>query len=154
VVTKSNLSARFSTASSFHISHFHFSIDWYPYASPCPCMAGNNDGNLAGESHAQYTPPTSTPRDETVELRRVGGVYRYMNSQPAHDDCRRIRRCEHSRWPWPSLQFCSQWQYDTREVGYDGTYDAECLYSLNIRISCVVWYSWIFITFSTMTSLL
>ena len=31
-----------------------------------------------------------------------------MNSQLAHDDCRRIRRCERSRWPWPSLQFCSQ----------------------------------------------
>jgi len=28
-------------------------------------------------------------RDETVESRRVGGVY--MNSQLAHDDCRRIR---------------------------------------------------------------
>jgi len=50
-------------------------------------------------------------RDETVELRRrrvgVGGVY--MNSQLAHDDYRRIRRCECSRRPWPSLQFCSQW---------------------------------------------
>jgi len=31
-------------------------------------------------------------RDETVELRRVGGVY--MNSQLAHDDCQPIRRCE------------------------------------------------------------
>ena len=28
-------------------------------------------------------------RDETVLSRRVGGVY--MNSQLAHDDCRRIR---------------------------------------------------------------
>jgi len=28
-------------------------------------------------------------RDDTVELRRVGGVY--MNSQLTHDDCRRIR---------------------------------------------------------------
>ena len=44
-------------------------------------------------------------RDETVELHRVGGVY--MNSQLAHDDCRRIRWCERSRRPWPSLQFCS-----------------------------------------------
>ena len=35
-------------------------------------------------------------RDETVLSRRVGGVY--MNSQLAHDDCRRIRRCERSRW--------------------------------------------------------
>ena len=43
-------------------------------------------------------------RDETVELRRVGAVY--MNSQIAHDDCRRIRRCERSRRQWPSLQFC------------------------------------------------
>ena len=46
-------------------------------------------------------------RDETVELRRVGVGGAYMNSQLAHDDCRRIRRCERSRWPWPSLQFCS-----------------------------------------------
>jgi len=51
-------------------------------------------------------PNTHCRRDETVELRRVGGVY--MNSQLAHDDCRRIRRCERSRRPWPSLQFCSQ----------------------------------------------
>ena len=36
-------------------------------------------------------------RDKTVELRRVSGVY--MNSQLAHDDCRRIRRCERSRRP-------------------------------------------------------
>ena len=40
---------------------------------------------------------THRRRDETVELRRVGGVY--MNSQLAHDDCRRIRRCERSRRP-------------------------------------------------------
>ena len=30
-------------------------------------------------------------RDETVELRRVGVGGVYMNSQLAHDDCRRIR---------------------------------------------------------------
>jgi len=36
-------------------------------------------------------------RDETVELRRVGGVY--INLQLAHDDCRRIRRCERIRRP-------------------------------------------------------
>ena len=30
-------------------------------------------------------------RDETVELRRVGVVGVYMNSQLAHDACRRIR---------------------------------------------------------------
>ena len=47
-------------------------------------------------------------RDETVLSRRVGVGGVYMNSQLAHDDCRRIRRCERSRWPWPSLQFCSQ----------------------------------------------
>ena len=28
----------------------------------------------------------------------------YVNSQLAHDDCRRIQRCERSRRPWPSLQ--------------------------------------------------
>ena len=38
---------------------------------------------------ALYTPPT--PRDETVELRRVGVGGVYMNSQLTHDDCRRIR---------------------------------------------------------------
>ena len=43
-------------------------------------------------------------RDETVELRRVGVGGVYMNSQLAHDDCRRIRWCERSRRPWPSLQ--------------------------------------------------
>jgi len=47
-------------------------------------------------------------RDETVLSRRVGVSGVYMNSQLADDDCRRIRRCERSRWPWPSLQFCSQ----------------------------------------------
>jgi len=36
-------------------------------------------------------------RDETVELRRVGLLH--MNSQLAHDDCRRIQRCERSRRP-------------------------------------------------------
>ena len=35
-------------------------------------------------------------RNETVELRRVGVDGVYMNSQLAHDDCRRIRRCERS----------------------------------------------------------
>jgi len=38
-------------------------------------------------------------RDENVELRRVGIGGVYMNSQLAHDDCRRIRRCERSRRP-------------------------------------------------------
>ena len=47
-------------------------------------------------------------RDETALSRRVGVGGVYMNSQLAHDDCRRIRRCERSRWPWPSLQFCNQ----------------------------------------------
>jgi len=46
-------------------------------------------------------------RDETVLSCRVGVGGVYMNSQVAHDDCRRIRRCERSRRPWPSLQFCS-----------------------------------------------
>ena len=46
-------------------------------------------------------------RDETVKLRRVGGVY--MNSQLAHDDFRWIRRSERIHRPWPRLQFCSQW---------------------------------------------
>jgi len=46
-------------------------------------------------------------RDETVELRRVGIGGVYMNSQLTYDDCRRIRWCERSRRPWPSLQFCS-----------------------------------------------
>ena len=44
-------------------------------------------GKRAPLRHAQYTPPT--PTDETVLSRRVGGVN--MNSQLAHDDCRRIR---------------------------------------------------------------
>jgi len=43
-------------------------------------------------------------RDETVELLRVGVGGVYINSQLTHDDCRRIRRCERSRRPWPSLQ--------------------------------------------------
>jgi len=38
-------------------------------------------------------------RDETVLSRRVGVGGVYMNSQLAHDDCRRIRRCERSRRP-------------------------------------------------------
>ena len=38
-------------------------------------------------------------RDETVLSRLVGVGGVYMNSQTAHDDCRRIRRCERSRWP-------------------------------------------------------
>jgi len=46
---------------------------------------------------AQYTLPTPTRRNCFVASRRVGGVYK--NSQLAHDDCRRIRRCERSRWP-------------------------------------------------------
>jgi len=46
-------------------------------------------------------------RDETVELRRVGVGGVYTNSQLTHGDCRRIRWCERSRRPWPSLQFCS-----------------------------------------------
>jgi len=74
--------------------------------------------------------------------RRVGGVY--MNSQLGHDDCRRIRRCEHSRWPWPSLQFCSQCYRSRMTKG--------CMF-VNIRICCVVKYSWIFTIFSSMTSL-
>ena len=44
-------------------------------------------------------PNTHTRRDETVLSRRVGVGGMYMNSQLAHDDCRRIRRCERSRWP-------------------------------------------------------
>ena len=45
---------------------------------------------------AQYTPPTR--RNCFVASRRVGVGGVYMNSQLAHDDCRRIRRCERSRW--------------------------------------------------------
>jgi len=74
-------------------------------------------------------------RDETVELRRVGGVY--MNLQLAHDDCRRIRRCE-SRRPWPcSLQFCSQcyrghpfhFMFGST-VGFSGSADRMALFSV------------------------
>ena len=52
-----------------------------------PCMTNNIKPN----THRRRR------RDETVELRRVGGVY--INSQLTHDDCRRIRRCERSRQP-------------------------------------------------------
>ena len=46
-------------------------------------------------------------RDETVESLRVGVGGVYMNSQLAHDDCRRIRWRERSRRPRSSLQFWS-----------------------------------------------
>ena len=69
-------------------------------------------------------PNTRRRRDETVELRRVGVGGVYKNSQLAHYDCRRIRRCERSRWPWPSLQYSAA---NAIEVGYDVTYDAACL---------------------------
>jgi len=68
-------------------------------------------------------PNTHRRHDESVELRRVGVGGVYMNSQLAHDDCRRIRRCERSRRPWPSLQSAA----NAIEVGYDVTYDAACL---------------------------
>ena len=93
-------------------------------------------------THQTLKTNTHRRRDETVLSRRVGGVY--MNSQLGHDDCRRIRRCEHSRWPWPSLQFCSQCYRSRMTKG--------CMF-VNIRICCVVKYSWIFTIFSSMTSL-
>jgi len=62
-------------------------------------------------------------RDETVLSRRVGVGGVHLNSQLAHDDCRRIRRCERSR--------CRDQVYNSAanviEVGYDVTYDAACL---------------------------
>jgi len=57
--------------------------------------------------------------DETVWSRRVGGVY--MNSQLAHDDCRRIRPCE-----WSQCYRCRIWRNIWR-----------CMF-VNIRICCVV----------------
>ena len=45
-----------------------------------------------------FMPNTHRRHYETVELRRVGVGGVYMNSQLAHDDCRRIRRCERNRW--------------------------------------------------------
>ena len=51
------------------------------------------------EDRSRLKPNTHRRRDETVELRRVGVGGVYMNSQLAHDDCRRIRRCERSRRP-------------------------------------------------------
>ena len=69
-------------------------------------------------------PNTHRRRGETVKLRRIGVVY--MNSQLAHDNCRRIRRCERSRRPWVRDPV-----YDSAangiEVGYNVTYDAACL---------------------------
>jgi len=46
---------------------------------------------FAASRYTAFKPNTHRRRrrDETVEFRRVGGVY--MNSQLAHDDCRRIR---------------------------------------------------------------
>jgi len=59
-------------------------------------------------------------RDETVLSRRVGVGGVYMNSQLAHDDCRRIRRRERSRIQPNSAA-------NAIAVGYDVTYDAACL---------------------------
>ena len=44
-------------------------------------------------------------RDETVESRRVGVGGVYMNSRLAHDDCRRIRRCERTTQPSAVTEF-------------------------------------------------
>ena len=51
----------------------------------------------------------------------VGGVY--MNSQLAHDDCRRIRWCERTVGRDPVYNSAA----NAIEVGYDVTYDAACL---------------------------
>ena len=82
-------------------------------------------------------------RDETVLSRRVGVGGVYMNSQLAHDDCRRIRRCERSRWPWPSLQFCSQWR---------NIYTLHVCKHSNLLCS-VICVNFFYNFFSTMTSL-
>jgi len=99
---------------------------------------GQTEMNVSdlGINRSTVKPNTHRRRrhDETVLSRRVGVGGVYMNSQLAHDDCRRIRRCERSRcrWPWPSLQFCSQcygsriWRNIWR-----------CMF-VNIRICCVV----------------
>jgi len=55
-------------------------------------------------------------RDETVELSRVGVGGVYMNSQLTHDDCRRIRWCERSRRPWPSLQLKTSMQEQHKSI--------------------------------------
>jgi len=75
---------------------------------------------LKPNTHADVTqldtPPTR--RNCRVASRRRC----VMNSQLTHDDCRRIRWCERSRRPWPSLQSAA----NAIEVGYDVTYDAAC----------------------------
>jgi len=96
------------------------------------CRQNYNNRGSEGLYGGRVKPNTHRRRDETVLSRRVGVGGVYMNSQLAHDDCWRIRRCERSRWPWPSLQFCSQcyrsriWRNMWR-----------CVF-VNIRICCVV----------------
>ena len=47
--------------------------------------------SLPASRHIKLNTHRRRRRDETVELRRVGVGGVYMNSQLAHDDCRRIR---------------------------------------------------------------
>ena len=54
-----------------------------PYHQQCL-----HNASPAVQSTQYIKPNTHRRRDETVELRRVSGVY--MNSQLAHDDCRRF----------------------------------------------------------------
>jgi len=59
--------------------------------------------------------------DETVELHRVSVSGVYMNSQPAHDDCRDVNAavgCD------PVYNNSAA---NAIEVGYDVTYDGACL---------------------------
>ena len=72
-------------------------------------------------------------RDETVELRRVGGVY--MNSQLTHDDCRRIRWCERRLNAAVGRDRVYNSAVNAIEVGWRNIW--RCMF-VNIRISRVV----------------